>query len=323
MSDDRPKRAPLLVVVGPTASGKSRLAIELAARLDGEIVSADSVQVYRGFDIGSGKVGPSELARVPHHLLDIREPNEPLEANQWAELARDVIRDIGARGRLPIVCGGTFLWVRALLHGLANAPPGDAAIRARHENITEKLGRGALHAELARVDPEAAERLHPNDFVRVSRALEVFELSGRTMSAVQAEHGFRERHYDAELLGLRWEGEAYDQRVRARVQQMLDAGLVHEVLRLVDEGHGGARAMDSVGYRQTREFIEAGHTHETGLLAEEIVRATRVFARRQRTWLKSETVRWIAQEVLDEPYALDRLANELGPALATRGGRDR
>lgn len=315
MSEHVPKRAPLLVIVGPTASGKSSLAIELATRLDGEIVSADSVQVYRGFDIGSGKVGKPELARARHHLLDIAEPDAPLEANQWAELARKVIAEIGARGHLPIVCGGTFLWVRALLYGLASAPAGDASIRKRHAELVDRLGRPALHAELARVDAAAADRLHPNDFVRVSRALEVFELSGRTMSAVQAEHGFRHRLYDARLLGVKREGDGYDERVRARVQEMLEAGLLDEVRRLMAEGHETARAMDSVGYRQARDFICAGHGEETELLVDEIVRATRVFARRQRTWLKSEDVRWVAPELLEDAAGLDALARTLADSL--------
>lgn len=316
MSESVKRPPPLLVIVGPTASGKSSLAIELALRLRGEIVSADSVQVYRGFDVGSGKVSLAELARAPHHLLDVAEPDAPLEANQWAELARAVIQGIGARGNLPIVCGGTFLWVRALLYGLAEAPRGDRAVRARHEDVATKLGRAALHEQLARVDPKSAERLHPNDFVRVSRALEVFELSGRTMSSVQEEHGFRDRHYDARLLGVKWDGAAYDERVRVRVGEMLRQGLVDEVRQLIEQGHEAARAMDSVGYRQTRDFLRAERTQDTELLLDDIVRATRIFARRQRTWLKSEAIHWIAPDVLGDARALDRLAAELASSLA-------
>ncbi|HMR06866.1 MAG TPA: tRNA (adenosine(37)-N6)-dimethylallyltransferase MiaA, partial [Polyangiaceae bacterium] len=179
----------LLVVVGPTASGKTELALKMAQRLHGEIVSADSVQVYRHFDIGSGKPSADEQARATHHLVDIVDPTDSMDAAAWAARADAAIRDIRARGRVPIVCGGTFLWVKALLRGLSPAPRGDETLRAAHRAIAEAEGRSALHARLAQVDAASAERLNPNDFVRVSRALEVFELSGKPMSQWQAEHG--------------------------------------------------------------------------------------------------------------------------------------
>ena len=185
----------LLCVVGPTASGKSALAMRLALELGGEILSADSMQIYRGFDIGTGKPTAAEQARVPHHFVDVAEPFEAWDAAQWAGLASARIAEIRGRGRLPIVCGGTFLWVRALVWGLADAPRADEALRARHRAIAEADGRAALHARLAEVDPVSAARLAANDLVRVSRALEVFELTGKPMSQVQAEHGFREQRW--------------------------------------------------------------------------------------------------------------------------------
>ncbi|HEX4337059.1 MAG TPA: tRNA (adenosine(37)-N6)-dimethylallyltransferase MiaA [Polyangiaceae bacterium] len=286
------EKEPLLVLVGPTASGKSSLALRAAERLGGEIVSADSVQVYRRFDVGSGKPSLAERERVPHHLIDVVEPGDAMDAARWARLAEDAIVAIRSRGKVPIVCGGTYLWVRALLLGLVPAPPADDAIRARHAATAESEGRGALHAELARVDPESARKLAPNDFVRVSRALEVHELTGKPLSAWHEAHGFRERRHAARLVGVHWSKEALSARIVDRARQMLDTGFIDEVRALVADGHGESRAMSAVGYRQVKDALGRGAVDRDALL-DEIVRATRVFARRQRTWLRNEPVTWL------------------------------
>lgn len=281
-------------MVGPTASGKTELAVRLAEERNGEIVSADSVQVYRRFDLGSGKPSVEERSRAPHHLVDVCEPDEPLDAAGWAALATRAIDEIRARGREPIVCGGTFLWVKALIFGLAEAPAADPAIRARHRVEAEAAGRPALHARLATIDPEAARKLAPNDLVRVSRALEVHELTGVPLSRWQAEHGFRSPRYDARLLGVRREREELDRRIEARVRAMLAAGWIDEVRSLVAAGYGESRAMGAVGYKQVHAALAAGTPIDTGVLAVSIVRATRIFARRQRTWLREQPVEWLA-----------------------------
>jgi tRNA dimethylallyltransferase len=288
---------PLFVVVGPTASGKTEFAVELAVRLGGEIVSADSVQIYRHFDVGTGKPSGEERARAPHHLIDVLEPLEPMDVGRWVELAERAIEDVRRRGRVPIVCGGTFLWVRALLHGLVAAPPADASVRERHHELAASEGRAALHARLAGVDPESARRLAPNDFVRVSRALEVHELTGEKLSAIQEQHGFRPKRHAARLVGLLRTAVELDERIGARVRSMLAAGFVDEVRELVAQGYGEARPMGSVGYRQVRDALAAGTTSDTEALAESIRRATRVFARRQRTWLRRESVEWLEPSV--------------------------
>lgn len=297
---------PLIVIVGPTASGKTELAVALAERADGEVVSADSVQVYRHFDVGTGKPTASERARAPHHLIDVLEPLEPMDAGRWVERAERVIDEVRGRGKLPIVCGGTFLWVRALLHGLAEAPPADRAIRERHEALVESEGRAALHARLVEVDPESARRLAPNDFVRVSRALEVHELTGTRLSAIQEQHGFLAQRHPARLVGLRRTANELDERIASRVCSMMAAGFVEEVERLLEAGYGESRAMGSVGYRQIREALAAGRASERAELTESIRRATRVFARRQKTWLRRESVEW-----LEPGVALETLVSSL------------
>jgi tRNA dimethylallyltransferase len=281
----------LVAVVGPTGSGKTGLAVALAERLGGEVVSADSVQVYRGFDIGSGKPPAEELARARHHLVGVVDPLEPMDAARWAEMARAAIDDIRARGKLPIVCGGTFLWTKALLFGLAGAPPADERVRARHRAVVEAEGRAALHARLRDVDAAKASRLHANDLVRVSRALEVFELTGKPMSAWQAEHAFARPRERATLLAIARTSEELTARIEARVKGFLAAGWVDETRGLLASGYGEARAMASVGYKEVRAHLEGKIAAAD--LAPAVVRATRVFARRQRTWLKSADVEWI------------------------------
>ena len=284
----------LLTIVGPTASGKTAVAVGVAERMGGEVVSADSVQIYRGFDVGSGKPSPEELARARHHLVGSLDPLDPVDAASWAEMATRSIADIRARGRVPIVCGGTFFWVKALLHGLAEAPPGDADLRERMRLDAEAEGRPALHARLREVDAESAERLHPNDFVRVSRALEVFALTGKPLSTWQREHRFGRVRHRAQLVAIRVSADHLTGRIRSRVAAWLAQGWLEEVRALIDRGYEQARAMGSVGYAQVRASL-AGQI-PAGDLEESIVRATRVFARRQRTWLNHADVTWLQEQ---------------------------
>ncbi len=289
----------LLVIVGPTASGKTEFAVRLCEKLNGEIVSADSVQVYRYFNCGTGKPSSEECSRARHHLVDILEPLEGIDAAGWAERAEASLELVRSRGKVPIVCGGSYLWVRALLYGLVDAPAASPEIRERHRALTETEGRSALHEQLLKCDPVMGRRLNPNDFVRVSRALEVHELTGTPMSQWQAEHGFREKKHSYQLLGLHRERDELDQRIEQRTEKMLGSGWIEEVRDLIERGYGSARAMGSVGYRQLRDAVFSGHL-EPAPLHEAIVRATRVFVRRQRTWLRDEPVRWIRPAGIDE-----------------------
>lgn len=286
---EKPER--LLCIVGPTASGKTDLAIETCVNVGGEVVSADSIQIYRGFDIGSGKPTAEERARAPHHLVDVLEPNESIDAVRYAALAEAAIADVRARGKIPILCGGTFFWVRALVLGLVDVPAADEEIRARHRTIVDQKGRAALHADLAQVDPRSAERLHPNDVVRVSRALEIYELSGRPMSDWHDAHGFRAKKMDASMIAITTAPEVLTERIARRAEGWLAHGFIEEVERLVAEGHGESRPMGSVGYKEVRAFVR-GEIPREGL-RDAIVQSTRIFARRQRTWLKSAGVVWL------------------------------
>ncbi len=281
----------LLVIVGETASGKTALAIELAREHGGEIVGADSVQVYRGFDIGSGKPGREELGGVVHHLLDVADPDEDFDAARFVELADAAIADVRARGKLPIVCGGTYLWVRALLHGLAAAPRAPKELRAELQREVEALGSPALHARLAVVDPRSAARLHPNDAVRIVRALEVHATTGRPLSEWQEEHGFRTVRHRARQVAIRHPRAEIEARIERRIDGMLAAGWVDEVRGLL-ERYPRARAMSAVGYAEVRTHLEG---KLEGDLRTAIVRATKTFARRQRTWLAKAPVEWIAR----------------------------
>jgi tRNA dimethylallyltransferase len=291
----------LLVVVGPTASGKTELSLTLADRLGGEIISADSVQVYRHFEIGTGKPSSEQRARAPHHLIDYLDPLDSIDAAAYARDADGAIEQIRMRGKVPIVCGGTFLWVRALLYGLAPAPPKDEAIRDRHREIAETEGRAALHARLKSVDPESAARLAPNDLIRVSRALEVFELTGKTLTELHGEHGFSDLRYTPQLIGIRYSSEALSARIAERAQHMLNAGWIEEVRDLSARGYAECRAMRSVGYAQVSDALRSGAALDLDLLLTQIVQKTRIFARRQRTWLREEPVLWLEPEQARDP----------------------
>ena len=296
--------------MGPTASGKSAFALELAERLDGEIVSVDSALVYRALDIGAAKPTREEQSRVPHHLVDVRDPWQPYSAAEFAEDGRSAIAAILARGKLPILAGGTGLYFRALLHGLADMPEADEAVRAEIAVEARERGWPALHAELAEVDPEAASRIHATDAQRIQRALEVFRLSGKAISAWQREA--RGERLPAKVLKLVLaprDRATLHGRIEARFDAMLATGFLDEVhaLRAMPELQSHPRPLDlpalrAVGYRQAWEYLDAvpspGASRdplpqgERGKTFDEFrnraIFATRQLAKRQFTWLRGE-----------------------------------
>jgi tRNA dimethylallyltransferase len=291
-----------LAVLGPTASGKSALALELAERLAGgaEVVCCDSQQVYIGMDVGTAKPTREERRRIPHHLVDLVPPDETFHAARWAAAARPALKHIAARGRVPIVVGGTGLYYRALTAGLFEAPPPDSELRARHRAEAERLGVEALHARLTAVDPEAAARIAPRDLVRTSRALEVYEQTGIPISEL---HRRAEPPRDLAPVALILDPPlaALRARIEARVQRMLADGLVDEIRALRAAGYGpGLRSMQALGYRQVGAFVDGSASLADAVA--ETVAATVAYARRQRTWFRREraAARWAADPRLDE-----------------------
>lgn len=284
----------LLIICGPTASGKTAVAVEVCREIGGEVVSADSMQIYRGMDIGTAKPTAEEMRGVPHHMLDVADPGETFSVAAYRERAVEVIEDIFARGKIPVVCGGTGLYIDALTRPMGFSSQGDEAIRSRLEEIAKQDGgRERLHEMLREVDPESADRLHVNDVRRVIRALEVHQLTGRTLTEQRAldrarEGAFRGRHY-----GLSWPRQALYERIDRRVLEMVQAGLVREVEALMLRGLGaGATAMQGIGYKEIARALRGECTLDEAI--SRIQQATRNYAKRQLTWFRrDERVKWI------------------------------
>ena len=294
----------VLVIAGPTASGKSALAVALARRLRGEIVNADSQQVYRGLDVGTAKPTAAERADVRHHLLDVVEPGEPMDAARFVALADAAIADVGARGKLPVVVGGTGLSVRALLHGVVAAPGRDPALRARLEEEAARLGRPALHARLAQVDPAAAARIRPNDLVRIVRALEI-AAGGARPSELFAAHRFQEDRYAARLLALDPPRAELHRRIDARARAMFGGGILDEAQALLSRRGGDEPDQLPIGYAQAVAVVRGELDVEEAIRRVQV--AHRRYARRQVIWLRREAgVEWIAP-----PFDADALARRV------------
>lgn len=305
-------RKPILVIAGPTATGKTGTAIALARWLEGELVGADSVQVYRGFDIGSAKPTADDLGDIEHHLIDVIDPDEDIDAVAYARMADQAITDIRARGRLPIVVGGTGLWIRALLRGLVEVPPVDLAVRQRLEAIAQAEGAEALHARLTEVDPLTAQAVHPNDALRIVRALEVYEQTGTPLGKLRAEHALGEPRYRAVFVVLDMDRDRHADIITARVQAMLDAGWADEVRRLHERWGDDVRPFQSVGYREMLAHVRDGVPLEE--TRQQIRKSTWTYARRQRTWFNGEPgVSWVSDRAaLLDPAGRKRVARELG-----------
>ncbi len=275
-----------VAIVGPTASGKSALALGLAERFHGAILNADSIQVYRGFDIGSAKPDGDERARVPHELIDIVDADQEFTAAAWASMARDSLTRQTEAGRLPFVVGGTGFYFRALFEGLIEAPGKNEAVRTR----LEALATGELTARLQAVDPVRASQIAPNDRFRLIRALEIWETSGRTPSEWAAEQ-VRKAEFDVLWIGISPPREELYRRIDRRVEAMWRAGWVDEVRALVERGYGATRAMDSVGYREVHAFLQGKIAEPEAIALAQ--RRTRQYAKRQLTWFRANRhVHW-------------------------------
>jgi tRNA dimethylallyltransferase len=304
----------MILLLSCTAGGKTAVSLELARRLNAEILSIDSMQIYRRMNIGTAKPAPAELALVPHHLIDVAEPSESFSVARFVEMADRAVEAITARGRCVLALAGTPLYLMGLMYGMFDGPSADESFRAALRERARREGTPALHAELVRVDPEAGRRIHPNDYKRIERALEVWQVTGRRLSEQQQQWSASSLRYPAVVIGLRREKEDNSQRINARVKAMIEAGLVGEVRSLLAEPAGmGEQARQALGYAQIIACLQGRMALEEAI--EQIKIQTRRLAKHQRTWFrKFTTTRWL-DIAADEPVTaiVDRLCDFLPP----------
>jgi tRNA dimethylallyltransferase len=293
----------LIVVLGPTASGKSALAIALAQKLDGEVLACDSTQVYRYFDIGTGKMPAAEQKGIPHHLVDLVEPTEVFTAGQYRERALQVLDDLRVRKKLPIITAGTGLYLRALLEGLSDAPTRSEELRGRLRAKSERRGPAHLHKLLVRLDRETAERIAPRDTPKIIRAIEIRLLAGKRVGEVHRAGRAPLQGYNVIKIGLQPSREALYKHINARVENMIEQGWPEEVRRLIARGvPPDAKPFQFIGYSDLRRRIESGQSVESAIPL--IQQATRNFAKRQITWFRKEaSAHWLTG-FGDEPTVL-------------------
>lgn len=301
------KKIAVAVIAGPTASGKTHLAVSLCRELSGEVVSADSMQIYQGMQIATAKPTPEEMDGVPHHLLGFQPLDKPFSVADYVELAAEAIEKIHAAGKLPVIVGGTGLYIRSLLQGIYFAPQNaDPAVRKQLEEVAQSQGVQPLYEELVKVDPEAAASIHPNNVKRVIRVLETYRATGRTMAQNAALSRPKEGPYEACFLCLSFRDrqKLYD-RINLRVEKMLKAGLVKEAEAVL--AYGGPTAMQAIGYKELLPYFHGECSLEEA--AESIKRETRRYAKRQLTWFRrEETAQWLWVDDYPDAASLENAA---------------
>ena len=284
-------KKPLIVIVGPTAVGKTKLSIEIAKRFNGEVISGDSMQVYKGMDIGTAKVRSEEMEGVPHHLIDIQEPCEPYTAAEFQRQVNSSIASIQAAGRLPIIAGGSGLYIQSVLYGYQfGEQKRDEERTAKLEKELETVGADVLHARLQAFDPDEAEKIHPNNHRRLIRALELYE-TNKTRSSAGNSRNLEDSPYKPLVIGLEMDRSLLYQRINERVDQMIAAGLVDEVKTLVARGYQDCQAMNAIGYKELIPFIQGDMQLDEAV--ELLKRNSRRYAKRQYTWFRNKMdVQW-------------------------------
>jgi tRNA dimethylallyltransferase len=289
VTKDKPK---ILVILGPTAVGKSKLGFEIAKRIGGEIINADSLQVYRYLNVGTAKPEEEVRKQVTHHLIDIIDPDEEFNAGIYRKAAQEVISGLYNKSAKIIVVGGTYLYVRVLLYGIIEGISRDNEIRERLRKLKSTFGVSYVYEKLKSLDPGAAIRIHPNDFVRIERALEAYYLTGSRMSELQERHGFKEDEYEVKKIGLYEERESLRKKIDERVDRMVQEGLIDEVRKLREMGYGkDLKPMQSIGYKQINQYLDGEVPLDK--VIELIKRDTKRFAKRQMTWLrKDKDIQW-------------------------------
>jgi len=290
----------VVIICGPTATGKTSTAIELAGIVGGEIIGADSMQVYRYMDIGTAKPTADEQACVPHHMIDIVDPEEHFDAKKYAKMAHEIIMELFAQGITPLIVGGTGLYIKVLIHGLFEVDPADHNIRRRLKKQAEARGTDYLYKRLSRCDPDAAAKLHPHDTYRIIRALEIYELTGVTISDHHRTHRFQDRPFRVLKIGLYLDRDLLYDRINLRVDAMIEAGLIDEVKGLLGKGYSpNLKSMQSIGYRHMVDLIENRLSIDEALRT--LRRDTRRYAKRQLTWFNADPeIVWFNPAQLDD-----------------------
>ena len=288
------EKTKLVIVCGPTASGKTSAAVELALALGGEVISADSMQVYKFMDIGTAKPTVEEQRGIPHHLISVVRPDEEYTAAHFKTDAAKKISEIAGRGKNPVIAGGTGLYIKALTQGLFDGPQADWELRRELLEVAASKGREALHEMLKKVDPVGAASIHPNNVHRVIRAIEVFELAGKPISSLQKAHSFNESPYVCLKIGLDPGKEALNGAIERRVDKMVSDGLLEETKALIDMGYGyDLKPMRGLGYKEMSGFLKGEYGFEEAVSL--IKRDTRLYAKRQLTWFRKDTeIKWFA-----------------------------
>lgn len=284
-------KSKLLVLIGPTAVGKTQTSIKLAKAFNGEIISGDSMQIYKHMDIGTAKIKPEEMEGIPHYLIDIKHPTESFSAAEFQALVRGKIEEITSRGKLPIIVGGTGLYIQSVLfdYQFSEAPTNDE-FRSSLEVQAEKEGNLFLHDQLMKLDPESAAKIHPNNVRRVIRALEIYHCTGKTMSEWQ-ETQVREPLYDAAVVGLTMEREKLYERINKRVDLMIQEGLITEVEQLFQQGIRNCQSIQAIGYKELYEYIDGEVSLDAAV--ENLKQNSRRYAKRQLTWFRNKMdVKW-------------------------------
>jgi tRNA dimethylallyltransferase len=281
----------LVVIIGPTAVGKTKLSIEIAKQYNGEIISGDSMQIYKGMDIGTAKIKPEEMEGIKHHLIDIRSPEEDFSAAEFQKIVREKIKDITNRNKLPIIVGGTGLYIQAAIfdYHFSDAPT-DPGFRQKLEKRAELEGNQVLHDELAEIDPQSTIEIHPNNVRRVIRALEIYHCTGRTKEEIKQNQS-PELLFDTALIGLTMDREALYDRINKRVDIMIDEGLVNEVTNLYNNGLKDCQSIQAIGYKEIYEYLD-GHVTLAEAI-EQLKQNSRRYAKRQLTWFRNKMdVKW-------------------------------
>jgi tRNA dimethylallyltransferase len=294
----------IVIICGPTGVGKTGFAISLAQKVGGEIVGADSMQIYRGMDIGTAKPTAAEQAAVVHHMVDVVDPGEEFDAAEYGRRAEKCVTALISKGRMPFVVGGTGLYIKALVYGLAEAAASDSQVHDRLTAELERSGSRSMHQRLAQVDSQSAQRIHPNDTFRILRALEVYHLTGRPLTAHHADHGFARARFDTLRIGLTLPRPELYARIDRRVDAMLAQGLVAEVRALLAKGFDPRlKSMQSLGYRHMTDYLQGRLEWDEAVRT--LKRDHRRYAKRQMTWFGADSlVRWLRPDQFPEAVAL-------------------